>query len=237
MEKTIKEIGLNEKETKIYLELLKQKISTASRLAKLTKINRTTAYLELEKLMDLGLVSYIIKNSRRYYRSASPRKLIEILETKKRKIKSILPKLEALHFTEEPIKIETYEGKEGLKTFYQDILNNAKNVLAFGITGLAFEILEFEFPHFVKDCIKKGITARYLANKDSKRNLSKLPKNFVKVKYLPEEYSAKISTIIYNNKVAIQSLQKNRIYITLIKDKNLYESYKNYFEFMWDSAK
>ena len=62
MEEIIREIGLNEKEAKIYLELLKQKISTASKLAKITKINRTTAYLELENLMKLGLVNYVIKN-------------------------------------------------------------------------------------------------------------------------------------------------------------------------------
>ncbi|MCK5624520.1 hypothetical protein KAI04_01640 [Candidatus Pacearchaeota archaeon] len=234
-DKILQETGLNEKEVKIYLELLKQKLCTASKLAKLTKINRTTAYLELENLMQLGLVSYIIKNSKRYYQSANPRKLIEILETKKKKIKSILPKLELLHSTTEEVKIETYEGKEGLKTFYQDILNNAKELLAFGTTGLAFKILDFEFPHFVKDCKKKGIKAKYLANKNAKRYLSKLPKNFVEIKYLTEKYSAKVTTIIYNNKVAIQSLQKDKIYITLIKDKNLYDSYKNYFEFMWNS--
>lgn len=235
MNKIIKEIGLNEKEANIYLELLKQKSATASKLAKLTKINRTTAYLELENLLELGLTNYTIKNSKRYYQPAPPKKLIEILETKKKKIKSILPKLESLNSNKEEIKIETYEGKQGLKTFYQDILNNAKEALAFGTTGLAFEILEFEFPHFVKECMKKSIYARYLSNKNAKKQLSKLPKKFIKIKYMPEKYTAKVTTIIYKDKVAIQSLQKDKIYVTLIEDKNLYESYKNYFEFMWNS--
>lgn len=233
MEEILKEIGLNGKEAKIYLELLKEKSQTASKIAKLTKINRTTAYLELENLMKLGLVSYTIKNSKRYYQPASPEKLVEILETKKKKIISVLPKLKSFQQNEELFKIEIYEGKEGLKTFYQDILNNAKEVLAFGVTGLAFEILDFEFPHFIKLCKKKNIKARYIANKDSERLLKKLPKNFVKIKYLENKYNAKVTTIIYSNKVAIQSLQNEKIYITLIKDKNLYETYKNYFMLMW----
>ncbi|MFH1503565.1 MAG: helix-turn-helix domain-containing protein [Candidatus Diapherotrites archaeon] len=233
MEEILKEIGLNGKEVKIYLELLKERSQTASKIAKLTKINRTTAYLELENLMKLGLVSYTIKNSKRYYQPASPKKLVEILETKKKKIISILPKLESFQQNEELFKIEIYEGKEGLKTFYQDILNNAREVLAFGVTGLAFEILDFEFPHFIKLCEKKGIKARYIANKNSEKLLKKLPKNFVKIKYLEDKYNAKVTTIIYSNKVAIQSLQNEKIYITLIKDKNLYETYKNYFEAMW----
>lgn len=186
--------------------------------------------------MKKGLASYVIKNSKRYYHPANPKKLIEILETKKKKINSIMPQLQNLHQDQEPFKIEVYEGKQGLKTFYQDIINNTGEILAFGVTGMAFEILNFEFPHIVKQGIKNKIKIRYLANKDSKKQLNKIPKQILKVKYLSEKYNAKVSTIIYSNKVAIQSLQKDRIYISVIKDKNLYESYKNYFEFMWNSA-
>jgi sugar-specific transcriptional regulator TrmB len=235
MEKILQELGLNNKESKIYLELLKEKSQTASRLAKLTNLNRTTAYLELENLIRLGLSNYTIKNSKRYYQPAPPKKLIEILETKKKKIKSILPQLESLSSEKEEIKIETYEGKEGLKTFYQDILNNATEVLALGTTGLAFEILDFEFPHFVKDCEKKGIKARYISNQDAKTQLSKLPKDMVKIKYLDKKFEAKVKTLIYKNKVAIQSLQKIKIYITVTTDQNLYDTYKNYFKFIWQS--
>ena len=127
-ERILEELGLNEKEARIYLTLLKEKSCTASKLAKLAKINRTTAYLELENLMSLGLVSYVVKDSKRYYQAASPDKLIEILDSKKAKIQSILPQLKGLHKSIEPFKFEVFEGKEGIKTFYQDILNNAKTV-------------------------------------------------------------------------------------------------------------
>ena len=55
-EKVLQEFGLNDKEAKIYLALLKEKSSTASRLAKKTKLNRTTAYLELDNLLNLHSV-------------------------------------------------------------------------------------------------------------------------------------------------------------------------------------
>ncbi|MCK4649671.1 hypothetical protein KAT36_00415 [Candidatus Pacearchaeota archaeon] len=231
----LEEFGLNARESKIYLALLKEKSCTASKLAKLTKINRTTTYLELENLIRLGLASYVLKNSKRYYQSASPKKFIEILNSKKTKIESILPKLKELHQSIEPFKIEVFEGKEGIKTFYQDIMNNVSEVLAFGVTGMAFEILRFEFPHFIKRYEKAGITARYLANENARKLLKSLPKKKVKIKYLPQKYTAKVTTILYNDKVAIQSLQKENIYVLVITDKLLHESYKNYFEFMWNS--
>jgi len=233
IKETLQELGLNEKESLIYLKLLEQKNCTASKLAKLGKINRTTAYLELENLTKKGLVSFVIKDSKRYYQAASPDKLLEILETRKAKLKEVLPILKKRHKSIEPFQFEVFEGKEGIKTFYQDILKEGKEVLAFGVTGKAFEILRFEFPHFIKKYEKAKLTARYLANKDSKRLLKTLPKSKVKVKYLPEKYKSEITTIIYSNKIAIQSLIKENLFVIVISDKKLSEGYKNYFEFMW----
>jgi sugar-specific transcriptional regulator TrmB len=233
--KILKEFGLNEKESEIYVILLKEKSATASKLAKITKINRTTTYLELENLTELGLVSYVIKNSKRYYQPAKPERFIEILNLKKEKFKSILPQLKNLHKTTTPFKIEVFEGKEGIKTFYQDILNNAKEILVFGATGKAIEVLKYSYPHFLKKFIQSNLKRREIANFQAKKIIESYSKTNLKLKYLPEKYSAEVTTVIYDNKIAIQSLQKDNIYVTVITDKLLYQSYKNYFEFMWKS--
>ena len=89
-------IGLNEREAKIYLALLGDKAVSASILAKITKVNRTTVYLELERLIDRGLVSYVIQEGKRFFSPSLPEKLVEILETKKSRIESILPQLKVL---------------------------------------------------------------------------------------------------------------------------------------------
>ncbi|MFA6073022.1 MAG: helix-turn-helix domain-containing protein [Candidatus Woesearchaeota archaeon] len=237
MEEALRELGLNEKESKLYLTLCKEKICNASHLAKLTKINRTTVYLELEHLLALGLVNYIIKNSKRYYQASPPEKLLQILDLKKEKIKSIIPGILALKGVEDSFKIEVYEGKEGLKTLYQDIMSTSKEILSFGVTGKAFEVLRFEFPHLVKKFTESGVKARYLANHDAKKLLDALPQKHVKIKYLPKQYDSKVSTIIYAEKVAIQSLTGDSIYVVVIKDKSLCEGYKSYFEFMWATLK
>ncbi|MGV8162189.1 MAG: TrmB family transcriptional regulator [Candidatus Nanoarchaeia archaeon] len=237
MEDVLQELGLNEKESKIYLTLCKEKICNASRLAKITKINRTTVYLELEHLINLGLVSYVIKDSKRHFQSSPPEKLLQMLDLKKEKVKSIIPSLLALKGAEEPFKIEVYEGKEGLKTLYQDIMTNSKEVLSFGVTGKAFEVLRFEFPHILKKFIDEGLKARYLANYDSKKLLSRIPQKHLKIKYLPKANYSDVTTIIYGEKVAIQSLRGDRIYVVVIKDKALSIGYKAYFEFIWNSLK
>jgi len=234
MEKEVlKDMGLSEREAQVYLALLKEKSCTASKLAKIARVNRTTAYLELENLMNKGVVSYVIKDSKRYYQPSPPERFIEILEEKKKRFENILPKLKGLHQTSSPFSTEVFEGKEGIKTFYQDIYNNAKEFLVFGATGKATEVLKYSYPHFLEKFIKKNIKERALANSQARKIMESHPKTHIKVKYLPEKYKAEVTTIIYNGKVGIQSLHEDNIYVIVISDKLLAESYKNYFEFMW----
>ena len=233
-EEILRDLGLNERETNVYLALLKEKSCTASKLAKLAHVHRTTTYLELENLMRKGLVSYVIKDSKRYYQASPPEKFIEILEEKKRNFEAVLPKLKGLHQTSQQFSVEVFEGKEGVKTFYQDIYNTAKEFLVFGATGKATEVLKYSYPHFLEKFIKKNIKERALANFQARKIMESHPKTHIKVKYLPEKYKAEVTTLIYNGKVAIQSLQEQSIYVVVISDKLLYESYKKYFEFMWE---
>lgn len=236
MKEELREAGLNYNEIKVYIALLKEKKATASHVAKLVKMNRTTAYLELDNLVGRGLVSYVIRDSKRYYQPASPDKLLQILDFKREKIKSILPSLKSLSGISEPFKIEILEGKEGVKTFYQDILENAKEVLAFGVTGKAMEVLEFSYPHFLKKFVGAGIKERALANFDSEDLMRKHPRRNLKVRFLPKGFKSEVTTFIYSGKIAIQSLVRENIYVAIITDKLLYEGYKNYFEFMWNSV-
>lgn len=233
-QEVLKDLGLNERESRIYLTLLKEKSCTASKLSKLANVNRTTAYLELENLMNLGLVSYVRKDAKRYYRAANPEKFIEILDHKKKSFEAILPQLKGLSKTAEPFKIEVFEGREGIKTFYQDIYNNVKEFLVFGATGKATKVLKFSYPHFLNKFLKKNIKERALANLQAKKIMEAHPKTHIQVKYLPKKYKAEVTTIIYGGKIAIQSLHKDNIYVVVIADNLLYKSYKNYFEFMWN---
>ena len=66
------------------------------------------------------------------------------------------------------------------------------------------------------------------------RNL-KLPKLY-EIRYLPGEYTFPSSTVVYEDKVLIIMWSHQPIAI-LIRGKEVSESYKQYFEMLWMSAK
>ena len=87
MLKSLKQIGLKEKEIKVYLIILKLGSLSAQTISSETGIKRTTVYLVLEKLKKIGLVGEIIEKNKKIFFAEKPEKLLKIIQAKKKKWK------------------------------------------------------------------------------------------------------------------------------------------------------
>ena len=63
---------------------------------------------------------------------------------------------------------------------------------------------------------------------------TKIP--LTEIKYVPSEFHSSVSTYIFDGKVALLMWVENPLGI-LIEHKEVYESYRNYFEYLWKTAK
>ena len=123
--------------------------------------------------------------------------------------------------------------KKGLKTFFEDLIRS-KEVCIFGATGKSYDILKFEIPHIAKKAQKLGMKGRMITSKQFKgHEMTKLSN--LKTKYL-EEVKSPATTTIYNDKVAIHVLT-DKPSIIIIKNKDIAQSYRAYFEFLWKQTK
>jgi len=234
-------IGLSGNEADIYLALLNIGPSLVSKIVDKTGINRTNIYDRLERLIEKGLVSYIIKNNRKYFQAAEPKRILRYLEEKEEKIreekdsvKDILPKLERIKPKEKEEKIEVYEGKEGLKTILEEIIRTKKDVFTYGSEGNFSKILKFYFKHYLKRLEKTGIKMKVLFNYNDENKPFEW--KFAEAKYLPKEYKTPTETTIYGNKVAIFILKEEPKAI-LIQSDEISNTYKKYFDLLWRQAK
>ncbi len=96
IQEVLKEMGMSEKETIVYLSLLKLGSSTASKISKRAKLNRVTTYSLLESLKNKSFVNYSIRSGVKYFESADPKTFLSSLNEKKENLKSVLPKLKKL---------------------------------------------------------------------------------------------------------------------------------------------
>jgi HTH-type transcriptional regulator, sugar sensing transcriptional regulator len=124
------DLGLTDGEAKVYLSLLKLGSSTVGPVAKEAHIAYSNIYDVLERLLEKGLISFILKEKTKYFQATSPKKLNEYLEKKeeklkeeKKSLKKIIPELEKLQNPSSKQEAEVFVGKSGVKTAYERILN------------------------------------------------------------------------------------------------------------------
>jgi sugar-specific transcriptional regulator TrmB len=83
---TLKEIGLNDKEIKIYLTLLKNGKTTPATLATLTKINRATVYNIAKGLQNKGIIAEDLSGKTLYLVPLPPQSLSQLVEHPRREL-------------------------------------------------------------------------------------------------------------------------------------------------------
>ena len=233
-------MGLNIREAMLYLAALELGKANVSELAKKAGIKRTTAYLALESLKEKGLVSAAPqKNTRTVYWAENPKKIQEMLTEHQGTFNRILPEL--LTFTnlmEVKPAIRFFEGKEGIKELFKDMLRYPKQEILEWYSetyALDFEE-EFFVNFFTPERVKKEIFVRAIlpGNEIIRKLLPKNQQELRRTKLIdPEVYKIGIEINVYGGrKVSIISFRE-KIGL-LIESKTIAESMKNIFDIMWN---
>lgn len=227
----LRQAGLTENETKVYLALLDLGPSLAGQISRETGMHRRNVYDTTEMLIQKGLIGYILQNNRRLFKASPPDRILEIIREKQEIISPIISSLqEKYKKTHEKEETNFYKGKEGLKTVFEEQLNS-KEVLILGASPKAYEVLKFYFRWYDKTRKEKKIKVRIIAHE---RRIKRLP--LAEIRYLPEKYSNPVSLNIYEDKTAIILWAEKPLAI-VIKNKEITKGYKNYFELLWRIAK
>src|SRR3989344_1233832 len=79
IDQQLKQFGLNENESRVYLEVLKHGKLAITQLPKLTHINRTTVYSIAKKLVSMGLISEDLGGKITYLVALPPEHLRDII--------------------------------------------------------------------------------------------------------------------------------------------------------------
>lgn len=233
---TLKELGFDNKELNIYLALLKIGETTATKLSKDTKIERTLVYYIIEKLINRGLVAYKLKNNVKYYTAANPEKILQELKDKQSSFLKILPILNKIKADvyEDEVKVDIYKGLEGFKAVTNDIFKTAKEYFVFGEQGQFQKTNPVYCKQFIRRLNEHNIKENVIVREDFRNKIWK-SKN-AKYKYLPKDLLSPTTTLIYDNKVLITIWDKP-LFNILITSKSIAKSYKAYFNHFWKIAK
>lgn len=237
----LKEYGLDENEIKIYLFLVGNKELTAYRIAKETRIHRSTCYDVLERLVLKGFVSKIEKFDKDYYFANNITRVISSLKSKETILLSLMKKIESAKIKEET-KIRILEGSDGQKEYNFELFNLIKDkeidfCYMIGNTYASSLSSNLFIERLIKDIkkINKKIDYKVIWNPKFKNDKIIKQYNLMGENRFLEVPSV-VGTIIHNKGVAYL-YTTDRPYVIEIKNKLIAEEMKVYFEELWKNSK
>lgn len=245
LQNALEKIGLSDKEIRILLVLLGSGSMFVAAIAKVAKLNRTTAYGILKELTDRGLVSTIKKEGAVQYQSIEPdllpgyieRRGNELLATKEI-VTKLVPQLKLVRAKRRALpKIKFFEGKEGVEQAYEDTLENNQEKQLYEITGIDGVYTKLD-PKFVRYYLDKrtrlGITSTYITpDTEIARRESITDEKYIrKAKFIPKQFGFNAEIALYDDKVGVFSYSQESPVALIIEDATIAHTMKQLFNYM-----
>jgi len=248
IEKFLEDIGLSDKEARVYLELLSKENSSVLDLAKNTAILRTTIYPILESLEEKGLISKTKIDKKIRFTAEQPERLETYIESQKIKlneqsklVNEYVPQLKSLsrQSGEKPI-IKIYEGREGILKANEESFGFEKNqsnetsyfIYPFDLLENFFSESEIESARSIR--LSKNIKSQAIYTYSKGDRL--VSESSERIRIDAQKYPIKCDISIFKDRIRIHTLGKSLSSI-LIKNQDIADTLKSIFKLVFDNLK
>lgn len=239
----MKNLGLSEAESKIYLAALELGKALPKHLAEKASVKRPTLYQVLPDMMQQGLLTETPVGKRRFLVGEDPQNFLEKKQSELEQIEKLIPELRLLlSASRTKPKIIFYEGVDGVKKIYLDNLREKKPTLnLIGLENIHPEIDKYAQHYYIPRRIKYGITIDILISGSIKSPFMYLktdPYALRKVKILdPKKFPIPLDAYIYGDNVSFALWRKDSEPIGLIiRSKEIATTMRSLFNFIWEKA-
>jgi len=240
----LSEIGLTERESKVYLALLEIGSTTTGPLVKKSGIPNSKIYEILESLQNNGLVSWIIKGKIKHFQASEPRKILTLFKEKEKRISELIPVLEAKQLlAKEKQSVELFEGAKAIFAFLTDLIEDAKEGEKYYSFSLGKEHedkkIELFYRKFGDKREEKSVDVKIIANNETKSVFKKVYADrvlFLKKIVRFTNFNFPQGITIFRDHIITINWTENPIAIQ-VQSKSMAEQYKKFFEELWAKAK
>lgn len=235
-------IGLTDGEAKVYLALVELGSSTVGPIVKEAKVAYSNVYGILQRLIEKGIVSYIIKDKTKHFQAVSPKNLVDYLEKKEKEIaeqketlKTLLPRLEQLQRLKPEQSAEIFLGKKGLKSAYEKLLTNrtAKDEYLFLYIHEDEYAKESDLFYFSIQEMFKKMKTRGISNQNYKKSAFMKQATYIDMRFV--DFPIPGNFEVCGDRVLLISWMP--IIAVLIDSKSIADNCRKYFNAVWKTAR
>ncbi len=245
MLKELQDLGLAEKEAKVYLAALEIGRATADQLAKHAKLVRPTTYLQIKSLMEKGLISTYEEGKKTYFAPESPELLKRLLQQQKNNLNSKEQELAALlpellrRFEgagERPV-VRFFPGKEGIAAVRDEVLTtkSKETHIIFSPENLSRLFGQAYLDEYSAKRKAAGIHSQGIYTYKQTFDPAIIDQLTERRVLPPQVLPLTIDVYIFDDKVGILSLEGS-LFGLVIQSSQIASSMKMLFDFLWSHS-
>ena len=250
MIKELESMGLTNGEARVYHALSKIGISSVGPISDASKVHRSIIYLILEKLIEKGLVSFIVEDNTKKYQASPPNSLLQLLEKqkdqiedKKEDIMGIFPSILSLQSRGKRSTATLYSGFQGVINVTFNILDKLKEGEEYYMFNLPAVQPEHHHANWEKFQImreKKKIHGKQLYNPDVNDKVLKDRNShkYVDARRMPINFKTPPTYYYVYKDVTVISLSQGVEPIAVeIINQEVADGFKAYCNWLWKKSK
>lgn len=246
----LRNLGLSEKESAIYLMLLEVGKATAATVSEQTGLKKGITYNALYELQKLGLIDVMHEGKVAYFVVLPPAALHTLAKRKKKETELMDQNLN--HLSEQlnaqykmavgKPTVRYFEGEDGLRSVFEDIYG-PKSEIVYGcldVEGAGSEIGAYIMKDLIPLRVRNKVRAEtILTNTDTARALQQNDHTQNRESALIDgtQYPLPAEIDIYGDKIAMLSFEKGDFVGLIIENKNFAETLRSLFTLAQKQAK
>jgi HTH-type transcriptional regulator, sugar sensing transcriptional regulator len=238
----LQEIGLTEKEAKVYLAMLALGETTVNKIAQTSEVKRTTIYPLIDSLKQKGLANVVLRGFKQFYKAASPEKLELVFEQRRKNLMKGLPDLMSLYNIEGETQgfIKHFEGLEACKGVYEQNLRDIKPHEDYYVIADTQKWLKADPVYFENFTYRRGklpIKIKLLlSDSPSARQFKKKEKYYgEEIRFLPKGVDFTTNVVITPQRLFFPQLTPP-INGIVIENKSAINTHMDLFRMLWKSV-
>ncbi len=246
MEELFGRFGLDEKETKAFLELVRLGAVPVAKWAKHTSINRSSMYVLLERLVKVGLVTTFTHSGVQHVQAVPTTELMAILNDKedfvvdtKTILNRLLPELQKMEKTHGITpKVQFFEGKDRVEMMYEEVLKE-RSFRAFFHPQRVKTMMPDYFDKIPLTLKANGGSAKELLIrcKEAEEYINDYRSEKHQIALLPPKVTFFSDTIITQEKIFLVGYSAHDIVGTEIWNEELAQTQAILFDLLWSTTK
>lgn len=244
----IKNIGLSESQSKVYLILLSLGEAPMTEIAKKAELKRPTTYDAIDRLELLGLVSKTKRGKRFHYSPIHPRRLYQIMNNRRNEFETMYSRFEETYnqATSKP-SVQIFEGVTAVQETYDAIFKeiaSEKEGLFMGNISSALASYPELSQSYIQNLMKverPKIRELIVESPENKKWVKDIKKKSTspthKIRLISQDYDfGETDYLIVDDTLYIFSFD-NIVFVTVIKNDQIIKTQKSLFEIAWGQGR